>query len=172
MSQVIVMPVEDTLADRSPANPAAAQVLAELQLWSLQFARGELDGDGWLLGADERFAAERTGVRAAGLGHAAATGDLYATDRHARVLTARRRPARVWRFADLADVSVLGNWGGLVLVHPGGETELVVTASPTPPTWRDASGWLKVEGAFAAGRGRLDAWLAELPHRLAALDDA
>jgi hypothetical protein len=176
MSRVTIMPVEETTAERlaieqttaepAPGSRAAAQVLAELQRWSLPFARGELqDGAGPLAGG-ERFAVLRAGIRAAGLGHASRSGDLLATDRRARVLGARHQTVREWTFADLGQVTALGNWGGLVLVHPDGETELVVAASPHPPSWRDATGWLKVEGAFAAGRGRLEHWLAELPCRL------
>lgn len=166
MSPATLIGVEDRPADLPPANPAAAQVLSELQLWSRHFIHGELDGQP--LGDGERFAAARAGVRAAGLGYASATGDLQVTGRSIRVLGARQRAVREWAFADLADVSVLGNWGGLVLVHPGGETELVVTAMPAGPTWRDASGWLKVEGAFAASEGRLQPWLDELGRRLGA----
>lgn len=168
MSHTTLIPAEDSTADASPEHPATGQVLTELGLWSLQFSRGEVDGDGHPVSAGEHFAVERLGVRAAGLGHAAATGDLHATDRRARVVGARRRTVREWAFADLADVSVLGNWGGLVLVHPGGETELVVSASAKLPTWRDATGWLKVEGAFAAGQGRLQQWLTDVGRRLGA----
>ena len=163
-----LMAVKETTAEPATGNRAAAQVLAELERWSSQFANGAVqDGNGPLAGG-ERFAVLRASIRAAGLGHAATSGDLYATDRRARVLTARRRTVRQWAFADLAEVTALGNWGGLVLVHPGGETELVVAASPGPPAWRDATAWLKVEAAFAAGRGRLEHWLAELPRRLSA----
>lgn len=168
MSRATATPAEPTTAQASPADSAGAALLTELRRWSRQFDRGELPGDGYPLGAGERFAVERAGVRAAGRGDAAATGDLHATDRSVRVLGVRGRTVRAWAFDDLADVSVLGNWGGLVLVHPGGETELVVTASRTPPTWRDAAGWLKVEGAFAAGQGRLQHWLSDLSRRLGA----
>ena len=166
MSQTTLMPRQETTTDAAPGHPAGAHVLTELGLWSLQLSRGEVQGDGCALGAGEHFAVERLGVRAAGLGHASATGDLHATDRRARVLGERGRTVREWAFADLADLSVLGNWGGLVLVHPGGETELVVSASPKPPSWRDAAGWLKVEGAFAAGHGRLQRWLSDVERRL------
>jgi hypothetical protein len=57
-------------------------------------------------------------------------------------------------------------------VHPGGDTELVVTAGAEPPTWQDATGWLKVEAAFSAAAGRLEHWIAELPVRLAVAGDA
>jgi hypothetical protein len=167
MSSVTAMAAKETTARPAPANRAAAEVLAELQLWSRQFTRGELPDGACPLADGERFAVQRPGVRAAGLGHAASRGDLHATDRRARVLT-RRGTVREWTFAELADLSVLGNWGGLVIVHPGGETELLVAASPQPPTWRDAAGWLKVEAAFAADRGRLEDWLRALPHRLSA----
>jgi hypothetical protein len=175
MSQVTTMAAEERTPELPRRNHAAELVLADLERWSLRFAAGELqDGRGPLTGG-ERFAAIRAGVRAAGLGHPSTSGDLYTTDRRACVLAARGRTVREWTFADLADVSVLGNWGGLVLVHPGGDTELVVSTSPHPPTWRDATGWLKVEGAYAAGRdGRdgLGSWLSELPHRLSAAGGA
>jgi hypothetical protein len=150
-------------------NPAAQQVLTEIELWSEQFGRGELQpaGGRWpWLSRGERFAEERTGVRAAGLGHRPVAGTLHATDRRARVVGARSRMLREWSFGELAQVSALGNWGGLVLVRPGGETELVVAAAPAP-SWRDAAGWLKIEAAFAACAGRLELWMADLPHRLA-----
>jgi hypothetical protein len=171
MSRVTMMAVEERIPEPPPRPHAAERVLADLKRWSLQFAAGELlDGHGPLTGG-ERFAAVRAGVRAAGLGHPSTSGDLFTTDRRARVLAAGGRTVREWTFADLAEVSVLGNWGGLVLVHPGGDTELVVSTSPHPPTWRDAAGWLKVEGAYAAGRGRdgLGSWLTALPHRLSAV---
>jgi hypothetical protein len=155
------------------SNRAAAQVLAEIELWSAQFAHGELHGgasDRYPLAAGERFAVQRPGVRAAGGGHAAISGDLHATDRRALVFGDRRRDVREWTFAELAEVRVLGNWGGLTLVYPGGDTELIVTATPQAPVWRDAIGWLKVEGAFAAGRGRLEHWRTGLPHRLAVVE--
>ena len=164
-------PITTPAAGAAPAglvNRAAAEVLAELRMWSDRFVRGELAGDRCSLAAGERFAVTCPGVRAAGRGHAATTGELHATDRRVRVLPGGRRTAREWPFAELAAVSALGNWGGLTLVHPDGETELLVTASPQPPGWRDAAGWLKVEGAFAAGVGRLEHWLGELPRRLAA----
>ncbi len=169
------MPAAGTPAPAAGSNRAAAQVLAEIELWSAQFARGELHDDGshrYPLAAGERFAVQRPDVRAAGGGQASISGDLHATDRRALVLGDRRQDVREWRFAELADVSVLGNWGGLALVSPGGDTELIVTASFQVPAWRDAIGWLKVEGAFAAGRGRLEHWMAALPHRLAAGDAA
>ena len=55
-----------------------------------------------------------------------------------------------------------------MLVSEGGDTELVVAVAPATPTWHDAAGWLKVEGAFAAAAGRLEGWAAELPERLTA----
>jgi hypothetical protein len=167
MSHVTMVAVKESTPELPPRNPAAEFVLAEVLKWSLQFTRGELPDGRGPLAAGERFAAVRTGVRAAGLAHASTSGDLYTTDRRARVLAPQRRAVREWTFADLAEVSALGNWGGLVLVHPSGDTELVVSTSPQPPTWRDATAWLKVEGAFAAGRGGLDSWLTELPQRLA-----
>jgi hypothetical protein len=151
-----------------PAHPAI-DLVAELTLWCADFEAGRLDGDGCPLDDGERFAVHRAGVRAAGLGRPSTGGQLHATDRRARLLT-DRRIAREWRFADLVDLRVLGNWGGLVLVHPGGETELVVMASPRPPGWRDATAWLKVEAAFAAGRGSLGLWLTRLAPRIAAAD--
>ena len=106
------------------------------------------------------------GVRAAGLGHPAAGGTLHATDRRAVVVSDRREPVREWSLRELSAVSALGNWGGLALVHADGNTELVVAVKPQPPTWQDAAGWLKVEGAFAAAGGRLAQWVADLPQRL------
>jgi hypothetical protein len=77
-----------------------------------------------------------------------------------------RRAVREWSLADLTAVRALGNWGGLTLVHAGGDTELVVAVGSSSPTWQDAAGWLKVEAAFAAAGGRLSQWVAELPQRL------
>jgi hypothetical protein len=152
----------------APIDPAA-QVMNELEAWRPRFERGELrppmpGRPG--LAPDERFAVEVGRVRAAGLGHRAADGMLHATDRRAVMLGRGRRPVREWRLADLTAVRALGNWGGLTLVHAGGETELVVAVGPSGPTLTDAAGWLKVEGAFAAAGGRLSQWAADLPGRL------
>jgi hypothetical protein len=167
--------VAETVAPPLELNPAAQRVLAEIELWCPAFARGELlpAGDGPPpLAHGERFAGQRVDVRAAGLGHPSAAGTLHVTDRRAMVLSELSEPLREWIFGELTEVSALGNWGGLVLVHPGGDTELVVTAGAAPPTWRDATGWLKVEAAFSAAAGRLEHWLAELPVRLAVTGDA
>jgi hypothetical protein len=152
----------------APIDPAA-QVMNELEAWRPRFERGELrppmpGRPG--LAPDERFAVEVGRVRAAGLGHRAAGGMLHATDRRAVMLGRGRRPVREWRLADLTAVRALGNWGGLTLVHAGGETELVVAVGPSGPTLTDAAGWLKVEAAFAAAGGRLSQWAADLPGRL------
>lgn len=149
-------------------NGEAQRVLHEIEQWHLRFARGEIQPatDGRQpLAPDERFAVHVGGVRAAGLGHPAAGGTLHATDRRA-VVVSDRRPVREWSLRELSAVSALGNWGGLTLVHADGNTELVVAVKPQPPTWQDAAGWLKVEGAFAAAGGRLTQWLADLPQRL------
>jgi hypothetical protein len=150
-------------------NAAAEQVLGEIEQWCLQFERGELQpslNGRPPLAPDERFAVHVGGVRAAGLGHPSAGGTLHATDRRAVVFGDRREPVREWSLCELAAVSALGNWGGLALVHAGGDTELVVAVKPQPPTWQDAAGWLKVEGAFAAAGGLLAQWVSDLPRRL------
>ncbi|HWE11772.1 MAG TPA: hypothetical protein VG325_20660 [Solirubrobacteraceae bacterium] len=167
--------IAETAAPPPTLNPAAQRVLAEIALWCPAFAGGELrpaDGGPPSPAPGERFAGLRMGVRAAGLGHPSASGTLHVTDRRAIVLSERSEPLREWAFGDLTDVSALGNWGGLALVHPSGDTELVVTAGPEPPTWQDATGWLKVEAAFSAAGGRLELWMAELPLRLAVAGDA
>ena len=148
---------------------AAEHVMTEIEAWRPRFERGELRppvADGPTLAPDERFAVDLGRVRAAGLGHPSAGGVLHATDRRAVVFGVGRRPVREWRLTELTAVSALGNWGGLALVHAGGDTELVVSVGPELPSWQDAAGWLKVEGAFAASRGRLAQWVAELPRRL------
>lgn len=165
-----------TLPDPSHApalNPAAQRVLAEIELWCPVFARGELVADraGWALHRGERFAVTVGEVRAAGRGGPPATGALLATDRRAVVVGEDARHAREWSLTGLAAIDALGNWGGVALVHDGGDTELVVSARRELPSWHDATGWLKVEAAFAAGLGRLDDWLAGLPHRLAVAGD-
>ncbi|HWE14631.1 MAG TPA: hypothetical protein VG365_14010 [Solirubrobacteraceae bacterium] len=163
------------IAEPTVFNAAAQRLVAEIELWCPAFAGGELrpaGGEPPLPAAGERFAGRLAGVRVAGLGHPCTAGTLHATDRRALVLDEQSEPLREWAFGELAEVAALGNWGGLVLVHPGGETELVVAAGPEPPTWQDASGWLKVEAAFAAAAGRLQQWMAELPARLAVGDGA
>jgi len=148
---------------------AAELVISEIEAWRPRFERGELRptvAGRPSLAPDERFAVDVGRVRAAGLGHPAAGGVLQATDRRAVVFDRGRRPVREWSLIDLAAVSALGNWGGLALVHSGGDTELVVAVTPDVPTWADAAGWLKVEAAFAAAGGRLSQWVADLPHRL------
>ncbi|MFL5861503.1 MAG: hypothetical protein ACJ780_12085 [Solirubrobacteraceae bacterium] len=147
----------------------AARVMTEIETWRPRFERGELQPPAAAAPAmapDEHFAVDIGRVRATGLGHPSAGGVLQATDRRAVVLGPGRRPVREWRLAELAAVSALGNWGGLALVHPGGDTELVVAAGCEVPSVHDAAAWLKVEAAFAAARGQLAQWLAELPHRL------
>jgi hypothetical protein len=148
---------------------AAESVMTEIEAWRPRFERGELRPAGAgnpALAPDERFAVDVGRVRAAGLGHPTAGGMLHATDRRAVVVDRDRQTVREWRLAELAAVSALGNWGGLALVHADGDTELVVAVGPDLPIWRDAAGWLKVEGAFAAAGGRLSQWVAELPERL------
>jgi hypothetical protein len=148
----------------------AERVMSEIEAWWPRFERGELRpsvSGRPRLAREERFAVDVGRVRAAGLGHPAAGGVLHATDRRALVFDVSLKPAREWDFGALASVSALGNWRGLAIVHPGGDTELVVSVEPSPPTWQDAAGWLKVEAAFAAGSGRVARWMAELPARLA-----
>ena len=148
---------------------AVQTVMTEIEAWRPRFERGELRPPAAgrpPLAPDERFAVDVGRVRAAGLGHPTADGVLHATDRRAVVLGYGRRPVREWKLAELAAVSALGNWGGVALVHADGDTELVVAVGPDPPSWQDAAGWLKVEAAFAAARGRLSQWVADLPQRL------
>jgi hypothetical protein len=149
----------------------AQRVLSEIEAWRPRFERGELRppiSGRPRLGPEERFAVDVGRVRAAGLGHPPAGGVLHATDRRALLYDIGLHPLREWGLTGLASVSALGNWRGLAIVHPGGDTELVVAVDPSPPTWQDATGWLKVECAFAAARGRLAQWVAELPDRLTA----
>jgi hypothetical protein len=151
-----------------PVGPAE-QLMGELETWRLRFERGELRPampGRPALAADERFAVDLGRVRAAGLGRRAAGGILHATDRRLVVLGRAQRPLRTWRLAELGAVRALGNWGGLTLVHAGGETELVVTVGSEAPCWGDAAGWLKVEAAFAAAGERLAQWAMALPERL------
>jgi len=152
-----------------PVDPAE-QLLSDLEAWRRRFEHGELRPampGRPLLATDERFAVDLGQVRAAGLGRRAAGGILHATDRRLVVLGRGQHPVRTWRLTHLAAVRALGNWGGLTLVHGSGDTELVVSAGPEPPTWQDAAGWLKVEAAFASASGCLAQWAAELPERLA-----
>jgi hypothetical protein len=147
----------------------AEHVMTEIEAWRPRFERGELRPSmpgRPSLETDERFAVDVGRVRAAGLGHPSAGGVLHATDRRAVMFSRGRRPVREWSLADLSAVRALGNWGGLTLVHAGGDTALVVAVGPSLPTWQDAVGWLKVEAAFAAAGGRLSQWVAELPQRL------
>jgi hypothetical protein len=149
----------------------AERVLTEIEAWWPRFERGELRPPITgrpLLAPDERFAVSIGRVRAAGLGHPSAGGVLYTTDRRALVFDVGLEPLRAWPLTGLAAVSALGNWRGLTIVHPGGDTELVVAVEPSPPLWEDAASWLKVECAFAAAHGRLGRWVAELPERLTA----
>jgi hypothetical protein len=153
----------------------AEQVMTEIEAWRPRFERGELrpsiSGRPGLA-PGERFAVDVGQVRAAGLGHPAAGGVLHATDRRALVFGVRLEPVREWTLAELHSVSALGNWRGLAIVHVDGDTELVVGVEPSLPTWSDAVGWLKVEAAFAAARGRLSQWVAELPQRLTLAEHA
>lgn len=158
-----------TVSDLAAMIDPAEQVMTQLEAWRPRFERGELRPSmpgRPSLAPDERFAVDVGRVRAAGLGHPAEGGVLHATDRRAVMFGRGRRPVREWSLAELASVRALGNWGGLTLVHAGGDTELVVAVGPSLPTWQDAVGWLKVEAAFAAASGRLAQWVAELPMRL------
>jgi hypothetical protein len=167
-------PTAPTFTAPPPNGPetlnAAAQVLHEVERWCPRFERGELHPGGRghrLLEPQERFAVHVGHVRAAGLGNPATSGALHATDRRAIVMGEAAEPLREWTLTELRSVSALGNWGGIALVHDGGDTELVVAAKPELPSWQDASDWLKVEAAFAAAEGRLGLWLDQLPGRLA-----
>lgn len=156
-------------------NPAAQRVLAEIELWCPLFASGELVPEVAgrpALAPRERFAVHLGEVRAAGRGHAPATGALHATDRRAVIVGEDGEAVRDWALDSVGAIQALGNWGGIAIVHETGDTELVVAAKPELPSWRDASGWLKVEAAFAAAGRRLEPWLADLPHRLALATDA
>jgi hypothetical protein len=157
----------------SPAgvHASARRVLDEIERWLPGFERGELEPftnghPSLTLAGDERFAVHVGGVRAAGLGHPASDGVLQATDRRAVVIGDAHRPVREWRLDGLISVAALGNWSGVALVRAGGDTELVVSIRPGPPTFQDAADWLKVEGAFATAAGRLREWVDELPARL------
>jgi hypothetical protein len=125
-------------------NSAAQWVLGEMELWRPAFERGELAPsarDAPPLRSGERFAVQLPTVRAAGLGLPATAGSLFATDHRAVISGDRSRPPREWAHHDLCAVDL--------------------------PSWQDAAGWLKVEAAFAAAAGRLDAWMGQLPQRLA-----
>jgi hypothetical protein len=151
----------------------AQRVLSVIDAWWPRFERGELRPPITgrpLLAPEERFAVDAGRVRAAGLGRPAAGGVLYVTDRRALVFDVGLEPVREWGLTGLASVSALGNWRGLAIVHPDGDTELVVDVEPSAPTWLDVAGWLKVECAFAAAGGRLTQWVTELPERLTAAD--
>ena len=142
-------------------NGVAHHVLDALETWDLPpRLRRAPHGE-------EHFVVRVDGVRAAGLGMAGAAGSLSVTDRRALITDPRGAPLREWALADLAAVNALGNWGGVALVHTGGEMELVVSADPGRPGWEQAAAWLKVEAAFAASADRLAEWLSDLPERLA-----
>lgn len=157
------------LPTTAPLTPAE-RVMTELEAWRPLFERGELspliDAPDLPALQAERFAVDIGPVRAAGLGRASAGGLLRVSNLRAMVIDGPE-PVREWNLEDLDSLSALGNWGGLVVVHAGGNTELVVAAGPELPGWEDAVAWLKAEAAFAAGQGRLPAWIAELPRRLA-----
>jgi hypothetical protein len=158
-----------SLADLAALIEPAERVIAEIESWRPRFERGQLRppiSRRPVLAAGERFAVDIGRVRTAGLGRAAAGGVLYASDHRVLVFDVGLEPVREWRLEEVQSLSALGNWGGLAIVHAGGDTELVVAAAPAPPTWEDAADWLKVEGALAAARGHLTQWAAELPRRL------
>jgi hypothetical protein len=147
----------------------AERVMTDVETWRPRFERAELRppvSGRPSLASGERFAVDVGRVRAAGLGNPTAGGALYVTDRRALMFDVGLAPVRQWWLSDLDSVSALGNWRGLAIVHAGGDTELVVAVGSSLPTWQDAAGWLKVEAAFAAARGRLSHWVAELPERL------
>lgn len=148
----------------------AERVMTDVETWRPRFERAELRppvSGRPSLASGERFAVDVGRVRAAGLGNPTAGGALYVTDRRALMFDVGLAPVRQWWLSDLDSVSALGNWRGLAIVRADGDTELVVAVAASSPTWRDASGWLKVEAAFAAAQGRLTQWMAELPERLA-----
>ncbi len=148
----------------------AERVMSELEAWYPQFERGDLAP---LVAAaqlpaarGERFAVDIGPVRASGLGRPPAPGVLRVTSVRAVIIDGPEI-VREWPLDELESISALGNWGGLVVVRAGGDSELVVAAGPKPPGWEDAVGWLKAEAAFAASTVGLGLWIAELPARLA-----
>lgn len=156
-------------------NSPAQRVLREMELWWPAFAGGALTPDADHappLRPGERFAVELPAVRTAGLGLPVTAGALCATDCRAIITTEWSRSQREWAHQDLCAVDALGNWGGVALTRADGDTELIVSAAPEPPTWHDATAWLKVEAAFAAATGRLDDWMGRLPQRLALAAEA
>lgn len=160
---------------RSPAlNPAARRVLDEMELWWPVFAHGELVPD--VAGTPglrpgERFAIGVGDVRASGLGQPPVVGALHVTDHRAVVVDTDMVAVREWDLDRVAAVNALANWGGVAVVHPTGDTELIVSARWEMPSWRDAPTWLKVEAAFAAAGGQLEPWVEDLGRRLAIAAD-
>lgn len=158
-----------SISGLTPLIDPAERITTDIETWWPRFERGELRppvSGRPSLAPGERFAVDVGRVRAAGLGNPTAGGALYVTDRRALMFDVGPTPVRAWRLAELESITVLGNWRGLALVRSGGDTELVVSVEASLPTWRDAAGWLKVECAFAASRGRSPRWLAELAERL------
>ena len=158
-----------SISDLTPLIDPAERVMTDIETWWPPFERGELRppvSGRPALAPGERFAADVGRVRASGLGNPTASGALYVTDRRALMFDVGPDPVRAWSLPELESVSVLGNWRGLAVVRTDGDTELVVSVESSLPTWRDVAGWLKVECAFAASRGRSTRWMAELPERL------
>jgi hypothetical protein len=105
------------------------------------------------------------------------TGAAFATSE--RVFVVGNRPTdviREWRWRDVASVGLLPVAVGVVIrrdldlpeadVLASEWNPLVVASRPDPG--KLLVRWLKVEGAFAAWRGGLDAWFAALPGRVEA----
>lgn len=81
-----------------------------------------------------------------------------------------------WAWSDVRAVDLLPRWIGVV-VRPVSDVGVVdVVAHAAMVVGRRGQlavqkrGWLSIEGAYAAYRGELDSWFAQLPERLATLD--
>lgn len=104
-------------------------------------------------------------------------GTAVATSQRLLILNRQSRESdwctvREWHWDDLYAVSVIPGWTGVALRPSADAVTGDVVASEwnrwsIPDLRKTIINWVAVEGAFAASRGKMDAWLERLPRRLA-----
>jgi hypothetical protein len=168
-------------------NDDVHRVLDKVQAWRKDYERGgpRVVGIKPKLEPDERYLArvatsgtfrrDRDDLNPSWLAPRV-EGAAFATSTRVLVAGTFRRILHQWRWADLSGVTLLPQWLGVRLDSSPEASVIDVVAHARPPEGKGQQltfqkmGWLKFEGAFAASKGGLDAWIGALPERLAGMD--